>query len=343
MLKVISLFSGCGGLDLGFMKCGFDIVFANDIDTIACKTYSNNIKHNILCEDIYKINTSDIPQADIIIGGFPCLGFTIAKGKSRTIEDSHNKLYKEYLRIVKDKAPKLFLIENVVGIQSGVEFKNFFESMLNDFKQCNNGYNVDYKILTASDYGVPQNRKRVIIIGIKSDSNLSIQFPNPLTTPILTIRDAIKDLPYDFTDTFPNHQGTMHKIKLNNYIGNRILSWDKPSPTITGRGSRSGGAVIHPHPEKHRRLSVRECARIQSFPDDFIFYGSNGANYAHIGNAVPPLLSFTLANNIRSIFNLEQITLNKSLFNLPYITNFAINQSISNSKEVGDKQNDLFN
>lgn len=295
---VISLFSGCGGLDLGFIKAGFKIIFANDIDKEACESYSKNIGNHIICKDIYQLNSKEVPNADILIGGFPCLGFTIANGKNRNLESNYNKLYLEYARILKDKQPKYFLVENVAGIQSGKNFKDhFYQKILPTFESC--GYDLKHSILNASDYFVAQNRKRVIIIGKRKDIKKEINFPKPQTKIPKTLKEAIGDLPLDYDSNIPNHTGSKHKININGYIGNRILSWDKPAPTITGRGSRGGGAVIHPHPNLHRRLSVRECARLQSFSDDFIFYGSNGAAYAQIGNAVPPLMSFYIAKEFK--------------------------------------------
>lgn len=299
--SVISLFSGCGGLDLGFIKAGFNVIFANDIDKEACESYRANIGSHIVCKDIYKIEAKSVPNADILIGGFPCLGFTIANGARRDLDSAYNALYLEYARILQAKQPKYFLVENVAGIQSGKGFKeNFSQKILPTFQNC--GYRIKHTILNASDFGVAQNRKRVIIIGTRLDIKREPNFPKAQCKSPKTLREAIGDLPEDFSDEIPNHTGSSHKIRINGYIGNRILSWDKPSPTITGRGSRGGGAVIHPHPNLKRRLSVRECARIQSFDDDFIFKGSNGAAYAQIGNAVPPLMSFYIAKEFMQCF-----------------------------------------
>lgn len=298
---MFSLFSGCGGLDLGFIKAGFEIVFANDIDREACESYQKNIGNHIVCKDIYTLDIDEIPNADILIGGFPCLGFTIANGKNRNLNSHYNKLYLEYARVLKAKQPKYFLVENVAGIQSGKAFKeHFYNEILPTFERC--GYVVKHTILNASDYGVAQNRKRVIIIGRRVDIKQEIDFPKPLNKKPKTLREAIFDLPLEYDESIANHTGSKHKININGYVGNRILAWDKPAPTITGRGSRGGGAVIHPHPNLHRRLSVRECARIQSFEDDFIFYGSNGAAYAQIGNAVPPLMSYYIAKEFKKAF-----------------------------------------
>lgn len=318
-MKVISLFSGCGGLDLGFIKAGFEVVWANDFDKEATESYKRNIGEHIVHASIYDINTETIPDADILIGGFPCLGFTVAKGKDRKLDCDYNQLFKEYARVLEAKQPKYFLVENVTGIKSGEEFNNFFHDViLKTFQDSGIGYKTKYQVLISSSFGVPQNRKRIIIFGTRNDIEQEPTFPEKRIETALTLEDAIADLPLDFDISIPNHTGTNHVVKINGYVGNRHLEWGKPSPTITGRGSRSGGAVIHPHPNQHRRLSVRECARIQSFPDDFIFVGSNGACFSQIGNAVPPIMSFFIANQFRSLFGEDPIIFRDSNWNLPY-------------------------
>ncbi len=321
LVKVISLFSGCGGLDLGFKKAGFEIVWANDFDKEATQSYQQNIGGHIVHKSIYDVDTDDIPDADILIGGFPCLGFTVAKGKDRKLDCDQNQLFQEYARVLKAKQPKYFIVENVTGIKSGKEFNDFFHDViLKTFKKAglNGDYKVKYETLTASDYGVPQNRKRIIIFGTRSDIKKEPNYPTFKINTQTTLKDAIYDLPKEHDISIPNHSGNKHKVKINGYVGNRQLDWNKPSPTITGRGSRSGGAVIHPHPERHRRLTVRECARIQSFPDDFHFIGSNGACFSQIGNAVPPIMSFFIANEFRELFGLEKIKFNAKEWSLPY-------------------------
>lgn len=337
-MNVVALFSGCGGMDLGFKKAGANIIWANDIDKDAVETYKKNIGEHIVCQDIYNVDPNNIPDgADVIVGGFPCLGFTVAKGKSRNINDTQNLLYQQYIRILKAKLPKYFLIENVPGMKSGKEFNDFFENMLKDFSNVGKdneitnlkGYRVKHQTLLASDFGVPQNRKRVLIIGTRNDLEVEVNFPIPTHTKDLkkntnvsklhlTLKDAISDLPEEYSESIINHTGNKHKVKITQYVGNRLLDWEKPSPTITGRGSRTGGAVIHPHPNCTRRLSVRECARIQSFPDDFIFTGSNSANFAHIGNAVPPILGFHLASSFIKAVDNKEVKFNKKDWNLPW-------------------------
>jgi len=318
-MRVISLFAGCGGLDLGFKQAGFNIVWANDFDKEATQSYTLNIGNHIVHKNIYDVNITEIPDADILIGGFPCLGFTVAKGKSRELECEYNQLFKEYSRVLESKQPKYFVVENVTGIQSGEEFKDFFHNViLKSFSSSGIGYRVKYEVLTSSDFGVPQNRKRVIILGTRNDIAVEPKFPLKVIEEKLTLKDAINDLPLEYDLTISNHIGNSHKVKINQYVGNRQLDWNKPSPTITGRGSRTGGAVIHPHPNRHRRLTIRECARIQSFPDNFIFKGSNGACYAQIGNAVPPIMSFFIANQFRPLFGLKLSSFKPMQWQLPY-------------------------
>ena len=325
-MKVISWFSGCGGLDLGFIKAGFEIVWANDFDKDAVITYQNNIGSHIVHDSIYNVDVSSIPDADILIGGFPCLGFTLAKGKSRVLDCEYNQLFREYARILEAKNPKYFVVENVTGIKSGIEFEDFFHNeILKSFERSGTGYKIKYQILTASDFGVPQNRKRIIVFGTRNDIDIEPVFPKMKIREMITTRDAIADLPAEYSDNFYNHTGHKHVVKINQYVGNRLLEWDKPSPTITGRGSRSGGAVIHPHPNAHRRLSIRECARLQSFPDDFIFYGSNGACFAQIGNAVPPIMSFFIAMQLKNCFVVSRIKFEYQAWNLPYAQRIADN------------------
>lgn len=329
-MKAISLFSGAGGLDYGFRKAGADLVWANEINESFCRTYEKNIEEPIVCADIRCVSPSEVPQGDIMMGGFPCLGFTIARGKRRTVHDEKNLLYKYFLRLVKDKQPELFLIENVPGMKQGKKFETLFETLLKEFADA--GYSVRHHILNAVHYGVPQFRKRVIILGIRDGSDIQIDLPkrthaksdivdlygNRLQSYV-TIKDAIDDLPEPGKSAIKNHVGTKHRVKLNGYMGNRRLFWDRPSPTIIGRGSLTGGPVIHPHPNLTRRLTVRECARLQSFPDDFEFEGSMTACYAQVGNAVPPLFAFRLAQAVMRAFKREPKSFRRAQWALPWV------------------------
>lgn len=290
-IRVASLFAGCGGLDYGFLQNPrYEHVFVNDFDKDACNSYERNFKIKPMCGDIKQIET--IPDCDIIIGGFPCQGFSMAN-PYRNENDKRNELYLEVLRLIKLKTPKYFLLENVKGLlnmggyETTEDKKNqtgkVMKIILNDLKEC--GYNVSFKLFDIKNYDVPQKRQRVIIIGVRSDIQFAPEWP-VAPNKIITLKEAIGDLPLEY-DIKKQHIGTKHKCVVTGYLGNRELSWDEPSPTITGRGGGSGGPVIHNHPSLIRRLTVRECARIQTFPDSFEFAGSISSMYKQIGNAVP--------------------------------------------------------
>lgn len=314
-LKVASIFAGCGGLDYGFhkQKDKFNIVYVNDFDKDSCNTYEKYYKFKPHCEDIKKVK--NIPDCDILIGGFPCQGFSIANFY-RSETDNRNNLYLELVRLLKLKCPKYFIFENVKGILSLGGYDNnedkknnkgkIFKMIISDLEKCN--YTVNTKLFKLKWYDIPQNRERVIFIGIRNDISNKIQFNWPIEKQEITntLKDAISDLPIDYIEEI-QHIGTKHKVKITGYMGNRKLDWDKISPTITGRGGGTGGPVINVHPSGIRRMTVREYARIQTFPDDFIFEGSVSSMYRQIGNAVPPKFSFILAD---LIYNLEiQLTM----------------------------------
>ena len=385
-MKVVSFFSGAGGMDLGFILAGHEIIWANDFDKYASMSYEYNIgnyhPHTFIEGDITKVLTSNketinsiIPDPDIIIGGFPCQGFSIAN-TSRSMNDERNFLYLELLKAISVKQPKFFLLENVKGLEN-MENGKVLNMIMDDLEVAGTekckvfpdnkvGYTVYFNVLNALDYGVPQNRERVIIFGFRNDLKIDrnkiindsykdiyknprkslwvppthskfsevddkispiekvnklynnfINKKNPSNfySPIdnskviyrhTTLADVIRDLPHDFQEDdlfIYNHVGSKCKVKISNRVGNRATSWDKHAPTIMGRGSGTGGPLIPPHPEKHRRLSVREVARIQTFPDNFIFKGSNSAAYRQIGNAVPVLMAYNIAKIFSKLEN----------------------------------------
>ena len=299
-MRVVSLFSGAGGLDFGFIKAGHQILWANDLYRDAVETYQKNIGNHIVCEDISKISTSDIPDCDIVIGGFPCQGFSVANTK-RHVDDERNVLYKQLLRVIRDKNPKFFLAENVKGILSIGKGK-VFQMILDDFQSI--GYNVQYRVLNAADYGVPQTRLRVIIVGVRKDVHFEYKYPSPTNSKDganglprwVSVSDALKDIPDpDLPNNLPNHNYSKYKLSFNGYIGHRPLNPDMPAPTVTARGDDKGGVVILPHPTAARRMSCRELATIQSFPLDYEFQGNRSSVYRQIGNAVPVLLGYAVA------------------------------------------------
>lgn len=411
-MNIISLFSGAGGMDLGFKMAGFNIVWANDFNNDAVETYKRNLGNHIILGDITKIKSDEIPlkegEVDVIIGGFPCQGFSIAN-KNRNIKDQRNFLYKEMLRIIKDKKPKFFVAENVKGILNLAKGK-VIELIIEDFKKL--GYKVDYKLLNAADFGVPQQRERVIIIGnrINQDNifpekthadlypgednynELDLKYIDRNLYPYVTVENVIGFLRHEpirngysreefivdnrkiynhiastsVKDKFwgrkyqvnqhdicdylrfwrrksgwstkrideyfgykhtaghwfrkDNNSGSIPKpndwIKLKNILGFddkfdkevmtfiekpikfeqslRVTNWNRVSDTITATQPEI-------HIDKERRLSARECAIIQTFPDDFIFYGSLNSIYRQIGNAVPPILAEKIALKIKEV------------------------------------------
>jgi DNA (cytosine-5)-methyltransferase 1 len=302
---VVSLFSGAGGMDLGFRSAGFRIIWANDNDPSAVATYRRNIGTEIVLGDIEEISLDSIPKADVVIGGFPCQGFSIAN-TGRSVSDDRNILYRYFVKVIEKTRPKFFVAENVKGILSlgnGI----VFEKILKDFS--NAGFTCRYAVLDAGNYGVPQVRERVIILGMRDDINVNVNFPPRAThskkagsgrKKIVTVGEALADIPEPDEDhKLKNHIYTKFKMKFNGYISNRRVDPEKPSPTITARGDNKGGAMIMPHPRGHRRMSCRELAVIQSFPIDFEFIGSMTSIYRQIANAVPPLLAKAIAENIK--------------------------------------------
>ncbi|MFB4168292.1 DNA cytosine methyltransferase [Virgibacillus sp. JSM 102003] len=410
-LNVVSLFSGVGGLDLGFIESGFEIVWANDFNEDAVKTYKKNISNNIILGDISQIDSDEIAtgeEVDVVIGGFPCQGFSISNTK-RNMKDSRNFLYLEMLRVIKDKKPKFFVAENVKGILS-MEKGEVIKMILNDFKEL--GYDVEYRLLNTADYGVPQARERVIIMGNRigvenpfpevthadlypgeeNDGSLQIELLNemPELQPYVTVKEAIgflsdvelvngkvdEVLEVDgrkihnhiaSTTVADKFWGRKHKVnqadicdylkywrdqsewttkKVDEHFGYRhtaghwfrkdnksgsipkpsdwwelkkilnfddkydkqvtefvekpikfeqslrITNWNRASDTITATSPEI-------HVNKERRLSVRECAILQTFPDDYVFEGSLNSQYRQVGNAVPVLLGEKIAQEIK--------------------------------------------
>lgn len=420
-LNLISLFSGAGGMDLGFINKGFNVLWANDFDKDAVRTYKNNISDHIILGDITEIDHNDIPgkegEVDVVIGGFPCQGFSVANTR-RTMNDKRNFLYLELLRIIKEKQPKFFVAENVKGLLS-MQKGQVIDLIIRDFTEL--GYRVDYKLLNAADYGVPQARERVIIIGNRlgvenpfpekthrpqetSNQNISLFEVNSSNDkekhllPYKTVKESIGFLSdtelsngkvqdyievddrviynhvastrvqdtfygrkYDVdqaeicdylkywrsksdwtTKKIDEHFGYRHTaghwFRKDNKSGSipkpsdwwelkrilkfddkydkevttfiekdikfeqslRITNWDRASDTITATSPEI-------HVNKKRRLSARECAILQTFPDNFIFYGSLSSLYRQIGNAVPVLLAEKIANEIKNILSQKEL------------------------------------
>lgn len=324
-MKVISLFSGAGGLDLGFEKAGFEIAMANEYDKTIWATYEKNHKAPLIKGDIRNIKESDFPSdIDGIIGGPPCQSWSEA-GSLRGINDSRGQLFFDYIRILKDKKPKFFLAENVSGMLAN-RHSEAVQNILGMFKEC--GYDVSLTLVNASDYGVPQDRKRVFYIGFRNDLNIKFQFPSPTTATSeskKTLKDAIGDLHGKEIPALSKNK-TNGKLEILNheyFIGaystifmsrNRVRSWNEPAFTVQASGRQ---CQLHPQAPKmekiglnkcqfvegkenlYRRLTVRECARVQGFPDDFEFiYQDVDNGYKMVGNAVPVELARIVAKSI---------------------------------------------
>jgi DNA (cytosine-5)-methyltransferase 1 len=319
-MNIISLFSGAGGLDLGFTKAGFRLMFANDNDKDVWETFEKNHKIKIDRRSIVDIKSKEVPEAIGIIGGPPCQSWSLA-GSMRGMKDSRGQLFYEYLRVLKDKKPLFFLAENVPGIISKTHFQEF-KNIIKKFEEI--GYNISWKLMNAKDYGVPQERKRVIIIGYRKDLNKEFDFSQLKIKNRMSLKEAIDDLP----DSTPARDKNKHNsnLSISNHehmnggfssiymSRNRRKLWNECSFTIQAGGRHaplhpSSTEMIKVEPDKwifngkkakHRRLSVRECARIQTFPDNFVFYyDSIFKGYKMIGNAVPVKLAEIIATQIK--------------------------------------------
>lgn len=298
-MRVVSLFSGAGGLDLGLIQAGLRVVWANDIFMDAVETYRRNIGDHIFTDDICSIPSNAIPDCDVVVGGFPCQGFSVANW-ARTVADPRNQLYRQLLRIVRDKRPRYFVGENVRGLAS-MAGGQVLRNILADFRAI--GYDVKAAVVNSADYGVPQKRQRLIIVGTLREQEIVLSFPPSVThsdttllhksnlKPWVSVGDALKH----FVDpTLPNdhynHECSKYKLRFNGHLGHRRIDPDRPAPTVTARGDDKGGVVVLHHPSNVRRMTARELAAVQSFPDDFIFTGTKTSAYRQIANAVPPLL-----------------------------------------------------
>lgn len=290
------------GLDLGFERAGYKTIWANDFDQDACKTHQNWSGAEIVCEDISKIDMSKIPVSDVILGGFPCQGFSLSG--PRRIDDSRNVLYKHYVELVKQNQPKAFIGENVKGLLT-MGGGQIIEAIIDEFSEC--GYDVYYKLLNAKNYGVPQNRERVIIVGFRKDlqiKNFSLPDGNGQSS---TIADALEKLPKAKDDEVCDAPYSSRYMSRN-----RKRDWDEVSYTIPAMAKQ---VTLHPgSPDmvkldkdlwrlgsdgKTRRLSWREAAAIQTFPEDLEFFGDLTSKYKQIGNAVPVLLAEFVGKYIR--------------------------------------------
>jgi DNA (cytosine-5)-methyltransferase 1 len=329
-MNVVSFFAGCGGLDLGFEQAGFQVVWANEIESHYQATYIRNHPNTeFVLGDVCKIDPNTIPDCDGFVGGPPCQSWSVG-GKQKGLDDERGLLFLKYIELINAKKPKFFVIENVKGMLDD-KFKDVFDDFILRLNKA--GYDVQWALLDAVNYRIPQNRERVFFVGFRKELHVKFIFPTPTCTEPITLERAIgdiKEVPVfysgskekvikDFNCRFSNHDVLTSKFGPFYYRGNRRRGWQQPSFTINATADY---APLHPSSPKmlyyghenwnfqkdklstYRRMSVRECARIQSFPDSFIFEYENIKDaYKMIGNAVPPRLGFEIAKSIIATLN----------------------------------------
>lgn len=324
----IDLFAGAGGLSLGFNKAGFKNLLSIEFNKIFAETYKKNFpEHNLIVDDIKNVTKEQIydiikdKKVDVIIGGPPCQGFSIAGNIGRNfIDDERNRLFKEFVRIVKIVKPKMFVLENVAAMKTHNKGKTIKE-VFSSFGKI--GYDIKYRVLNAVNYGVPQERRRIFIVGTFGENN----FEYPIEEKrIITVKEAIDDLPKlksGETSNIPNHTAMKHSIQMlekmsyvsdggnRNDIPERLrpksgdnrkyirYNSKKPSFCVTGDMRK----IFHYN--QNRALTCRELARLQTFPDSFVFLGNAGMIQQQIGNAVPVLLSYKIALQVKEALNNE--------------------------------------
>lgn len=299
-IRVVSLFSGCGGMDLGFIggfsvfgrnypKLPFEIVWSNEKNSAACRTYRRNIADHIREGDVWDF-LDDLPNdTDVVIGGFPCQDISI-NGKGLGVDGARSGQYRAMVETIRRTQPKMFVAENVKGLLLKSR-RDSLSRILDDFEAL--GYKISYQLYNAADYGVPQTRERVFIIGQLDDSQDFVRPAAPKSKDTwMPVSEAIDDLAFLPADDSFNH--VWSKANVSGEQGNRRLKRDRPGYTI--RAECHGN--IQFHYANNRRISMREAARIQSFPDDFIFDAKLRETERQIGNAVPPVLAWHIARSV---------------------------------------------
>ena len=327
-VNYIDLFSGVGGISLGFEKEGFKNIFSIDFDEQACKTYKKNFSnHNLIEKDIKDLTKKEIlniikgKEIDVVVGGVPCQSFSMAGNRirknTRNREDERHFLFKEFLRVVQIINPKIAIMENVKGILSSHNGR-IKKEIIEGFEK--RGYNVDYQVLNSADYGVPQIRERAVFIANKvKKTNLFPEKTHP-QEKYIPVGSVLKNIPKLNHNPRELSGITLKRVKLIKQGKNwqslpkelqtksvhsgayGRLDEKKPSRTIMTRfDTPTVGYVIHP--KEHRTLTVREGARIQTFPDNFEFVGTNSSQNKQVGNAVPPLMARAIAKQIKKMLD----------------------------------------
>lgn len=322
----MDLFAGAGGMSLGFDNAGFKNLLAVEFNKDFAETYKKNFpRHNLIVDDIKNVTEQQIydiiknKKVDVIIGGPPCQGFSIAGNIGRNfIDDDRNRLFKEFVRFVKIIKPRVFVLENVAAMERHNKGKTIKE-IVSSFKEI--GYDIKYKVLNAVNYGVPQERRRIFIVGTLGENNF--EYPQEINKTV-TVKDAIDDLPKlenGETSEIPNHTAMKHSAQMlekMSYVsdgGNRNdipeslrpksgdsrkyirYNSKKPSFCVTGDMRKIF------HYSQNRALTCRELARLQTFPDSFVFLGNTGKVQQQIGNAVPVLLASKIALQVKEVLD----------------------------------------
>ncbi|MDB5179994.1 MAG: (cytosine-5-)-methyltransferase [Candidatus Saccharibacteria bacterium] len=323
--NVASFFSGAGGLDTGFHNAGFEIIWANEYDRTITPTLRKNFPTTVVDDrSLFDVESTDVPNAVGIVGGPPCQSWSVA-GSGKGLSDKRGQVFLEYIRVIRDKKPLFFLAENVAGMLSS-RHKESLQLIIDEFDKL--GYYFTYKLMNVKDYGVPEDRKRVIFVGYDKKLGKAFEFPEALpTSEHKTLKDAIWDLKDSAAPALDKNKTNGDALKIINHeymnggfstmymSRNRVRSWNEPSFTIQAGGRH---APLHPQAPKmtkiaadqqefakgkehlYRRLSVREVARIQTFPDDFEFvYRDVADGYKMIGNAVPVKFAEAIAKKIK--------------------------------------------
>ena len=316
----IELFAGAGGLALGLEKAGLTTLQFVEIDSSCCETLKKNRPNwNVVCEDIHNIDfTQYRGKVDIVTGGFPCQAFSYA-GKKLGMEDVRGTLFYEFARCGKEVSPKVFMAENVLGLVSHDNGRTL-QTILSVFGEL--GYKVQYQILNAAFFNVPQKRERIVIVGIREDLDVEFNYPVPNKT-MMTLREGLKDCPVSEGQAYsPKKKAVLDLVPpggcwvdlpeevQKDFMGKsfysgggkrgmaRRISWDEPCLTLTCSPSQK--QTERCHPEETRPFTVREYARIQSFPDDWEFCGGIGDKYKQIGNAVPVNLGYAIGTELKN-------------------------------------------
>lgn len=327
-IKVASFFCGCGGSDLGIIgnfnflnhiypALPFDINYALDFDKYAVETYNANFEHPAICDDIKNVDINQLEDFDLLVGGFPCQSFSTVNPNKDTNDDRAN-LYKELVKILKTKQPKYFIAENVKGLMT-LQKGEILKKVVDEFKAV--GYDVKYKLLLASNFGIPQKRERLFIVGIRNDIKLNFQFPEDTHSDgslfnkksWVALSSVINNLEIDDQKYYFSQRAVegMKNAKANMKRG-LYQDLNKQCLTITSHlaktslNSRDPVLLVNPDKEIYRRFTPSEAASIQSFPENFKFPVSETQAYRQIGNAIPPVLMWYVANALSESINLTK-------------------------------------